>query len=75
MASSGSACTSGALEPSHVLMAMGATHERAQGSLRMTLGDENTAADIEKTIEALVPIYEKLKAMSPLYQEGGKQRV
>ena len=75
LASSGSACTSGSLEPSHVLMAMGATHEQAQGSLRMTLGDENTEADVDKTIEALGPIYDKLKAMSPLYQEGGKTRV
>ncbi len=75
MASSGSACTSGSLEPSHVLMAMGATHEQAQGSLRMSLGDENTEADVARTIEALGPIYEKLKAMSPLYQVGGKSRV
>lgn len=76
MASSGSACTSGSLEPSHVLMAMGATHEQAQGSLRMTLGDENTRQDVKDTIEALGPIYEKLKAMSPLYQtNGGKSYV
>ncbi len=75
MASSGSACTSGSLEPSHVLMAMGATHEQAQGSLRMTLGDENVDDDIVKTIGVLGPIYEKLKAMSPLYQKGGKTLV
>ena len=63
-ASSGSACTSGSLEPSHVLLAMGIPHELAHGSLRMTLGKSNTGEDIEYVLEALPPIVEKLRAMS-----------
>lgn len=63
-ASSGSACTSGSLEPSHVLLAMGIPHELAHGSLRMTLGKSNTEQDIEYVLEALPPIVEKLRAMS-----------
>ena len=63
-ASSGSACTSGSLEPSHVLLAMGIPHELAHGSLRMTLGKSNTEQDIEYVLESLPPIVEKLRAMS-----------
>jgi len=63
-ASSGSACTSGSLEPSHVLLAMGIPHELAHGSLRLTLGKSNTGEDIEYVLEALPPIVEKLRAMS-----------
>jgi cysteine desulfurase len=66
-ASSGSACTSGSLEPSHVLMAMGFAHEVAHGSLRLTLGKENTDEDIETVLEVLPGIIEKLRRMSPLY--------
>jgi cysteine desulfurase len=66
-ASSGSACTSGSLEPSHVLTAMGFRHEDAHGSLRLTLGKENTEADIDYVLEILPPIIEKLRKMSPLY--------
>jgi cysteine desulfurase len=66
-ASSGSACTSGSLEPSHVLMAMGFPHEVAHGSLRLTLGRENTEEDVDYVLEILPGIVEKLKLMSPLY--------
>jgi cysteine desulfurase len=63
-ASSGSACTSGSLEPSHVLLAMGISAEIAHGSLRFSLGRINTREDIDKVIEVLPPIVEKLRAMS-----------
>lgn len=66
-ASSGSACTSGSLEPSHVLMAMGFPHEVAHGSLRLTLGKENSEEDVDYVLELLPGIVEKLRAMSPLY--------
>ncbi|MGD8622972.1 MAG: cysteine desulfurase NifS [Anaerolineae bacterium] len=66
-ASSGSACTSGSLEPSHVLTAMGFSHEVAHGSLRLTLGKENTEADVDFVLEVLPGIVEKLRALSPLY--------
>ncbi len=66
-ASSGSACTSGSLEPSHVLTAMGFSHEVAHGSLRLTLGKENTAEDVEYVLDILPGIIEKLRKMSPLY--------
>lgn len=65
-ASSGSACTSGSLEPSHVLTAMGFDHTTAHGSIRFTLGKENTEADIDYVLEKLPPIVEKLRKMSPL---------
>jgi len=66
-ASSGSACTSGSLDPSHVLLAIGLPHEIAHGSLRLTFGEENTDSDIDYLLEVLPPIIEKLRAMSPLY--------
>jgi cysteine desulfurase len=66
-ASSGSACTSGSLEPSHVLLALGLPHEIAHGSLRMTLGRGTTAADIDTVLEVLPGIVDKLRQMSPLY--------
>lgn len=65
-ASSGSACTSGALEPSHVLLAMGIPHETAHGSLRLTLGRSNTEEDVDDFINMVSPIVERLRAMSPL---------
>ncbi|MDA8213216.1 MAG: cysteine desulfurase NifS [Clostridia bacterium] len=65
-ASSGSACTSGSLDPSHVLLAMGIPHEVAHGSLRLTLGRVNTEADVDYILEVLPPIVERLRAMSPL---------
>jgi cysteine desulfurase len=67
-ASSGSACTSASLEPSHVLIAMGYPHEIAHGSLRLTLGKENTAEDVDYVLDILPGIVEKLRKMSPLYQ-------
>lgn len=67
-ASSGSACTSGSLDPSHVLLAMGLTHEIAHGSLRLTLGRDNTVADVDLVLQELPGIVEHLRAMSPLYQ-------
>jgi cysteine desulfurase len=66
-ASSGSACTSGSLDPSHVLMACGLKHEEAHGSLRMTVGTQTTAEDIDYVISELTPIVDRLRAMSPLY--------
>lgn len=66
-ASSGSACTSGSLDPSHVLLAMGLTHEVAHGSVRMTLSDETTEEDIDRVLEVLPQVAEKLRRMSPLY--------
>jgi len=65
-ASSGSACTSGSLEASHVLLAMGMKHELAHGSLRMTLGRDNTREDIDYVLEVLPSIVHKLRQMSPL---------
>lgn len=65
-ASSGSACTSGSLDPSHVLLAMGLSHEVAHGSLRLSLGRVNTDEDIDYLLETLPPIIERLRAMSPL---------
>lgn len=66
--SSGSACTSGALDPSHVLMALGLTHEIAHGSLRLSLSDFTTEEDIDYVLEKLPVIVERLRAMSPLYE-------
>jgi len=65
--SSGSACTSGSLDPSHVLMALGMKHEQAHGSLRMTLGKDNTEAHIDKVLDTLPGIVNRLREMSPLY--------
>ena len=69
-ASSGSACTSGSLDPSHVLLAIGLDHATAHGSLRLTLGEMNTMDDVNATIEALIPIVKRLRDMSPLYVKG-----
>ena len=68
-ASSGSACTSGSLDPSHVLLAIGLPHEIAHGSLRMTIGDENTMEEMDYVIKQIKEIVEKLRAMSPLYDD------
>ena len=67
--SSGSACTSGSLDPSHVLMSLGLTHEIAHGSLRLSLSDFTTKEDIDYVIEKLPPIVERLRNMSPLYED------
>ena len=65
-ASSGSACTSGSLDPSHVLLALGLTHEVAHGSVRMTLGDNTTDEDIDYVLETLPKVAHRLRAMSPI---------
>ena len=67
-ASSGSACTSGSLDPSHVLLALGLPHEIAHGSVRLTLGDDTTEEDVDYVIEVLKKTAERLRAMSPLYK-------
>ncbi len=67
-ASSGSACTSGSLDPSHVLLAMGLSHEIAHGSLRFSLGRQNTEDEIEVVLKELPKIVDRLRAMSPLYK-------
>ena len=68
-ASSGSACTSGSLDPSHVLLAIGLPHEIAHGSLRLTLSELTTEEEIDHLLEKLPPIVERLRQMSPLYSE------
>ena len=72
-ASSGSACTSGSLDPSHVLLGIGLKHEIAHGSLRLTIGEENTYEEIDYTLDKLCEIVAKLREMSPLYEyiKGG----
>ena len=67
-ASSGSACTSGSLDPSHVLLAIGLPHEIAHGSLRLSLGDFNTKEEVDYVVEKLVTIVDRLRQMSPLYE-------
>lgn len=73
-ASSGSACTSGSLDPSHVLLAIGLPHEIAHGSLRMTLSAENTKEEMDTVVEKLKEIVEKLRSMSPLYEDFIKKQ-
>ena len=72
-ASSGSACTSGSLEPSHVLLAIGLPHEIAHGSLRLTLGDYNTEEEVDYVVEKLTEIVSRLREMSPLYEKVKKE--
>ena len=67
-ASSGSACTSGSLDPSHVLLAIGLPHEIAHGSLRMTIGEETTKEDMDYVVDKIKEIVTKLRKMSPLYE-------
>ena len=71
-ASSGSACTSGSLDPSHVLLAIGLPHEIAHGSLRLSMGVENTKEDVDYVVEKLVMIVQRLRDMSPLYDSLNK---
>lgn len=68
-ASSGSACTSGSLDPSHVLLALGMPHEMAHGSLRLTLSEENTLEEMDTVVEAIKEIVVKLRNMSPLFED------
>ncbi len=72
-ASSGSACTSGSLDPSHVLLAIGLPHEIAHGSLRLTLSDETTKEELDYVIDELKKIVERLRSMSPLYEDFVKK--
>jgi len=69
-ASSGSACTSGSLDPSHVLLAMGLTHEVAHGSLRLTLSEFTTDQEIDYVLDVLPKVVQRLRDMSPLYKKG-----
>ncbi len=68
-ASSGSACTSGSLDPSHVLLAIGLPHEIAHGSLRLTLSEDNTKAEVDFVINQVKAIVERLRSLSPLYDD------
>ncbi len=72
--SSGSACTSGSLDPSHVLLAIGLKHEIAHGSLRLTLSEENTKEEMDIVVEQVKAIVEKLRNMSPLYEDFIKNK-
>ena len=71
-ASTGSACSSASLDPSHVLLATGVPHERAHGSLRLSISSETSAADADYILEVLPPIIKRLRDMSPLYEEALK---
>ena len=73
-ASSGSACTSGSLDPSHVLLAIGLPHEIAHGSLRLTLGADTTKEQIDTTVDAIKEIVAHLRSMSPLYEDFVKNQ-
>ena len=75
--SSGSACTSGSLDPSHVLLGIGLSHEIAHGSLRLTLGDQNTKEEVDYVLEVLPQVVQRLREMSPLFnqEKGGKTYV
>ena len=74
-ASSGSACTSGSLDPSHVLLAIGRPHEIAHGSLRLSLGEENTMAEVDYMLQAIPEVVAYLRHMSPVWRdlESGKK--
>ena len=72
--SSGSACTSGSLDPSHVLLAIGLPHEIAHGSLRLTLSEEITKEDIDYVVDNLKEIVAYIRQMSPLYEDFLKKQ-
>ena len=72
-ASSGSACTSGSLDPSHVLLAIGLPHEIAHGSVRLTLSKDNTMEEVDYVVDSLKQIVERLRGMSPLYEDFVKK--
>lgn len=73
-ASSGSACTSGSLDPSHVLLAIGLPHEIAHGSLRLTLGEENTKEELDYVVDSIKEVVSRLRDMSPLYEDFMKSK-
>ena len=74
-ASSGSACTSGSLDPSHVLLAIGLPHEVAHGSLRLSLDWCNSQEDVDYILEVLPQIIQRLRAMSPLWERIKKENI
>jgi cysteine desulfurase len=73
-ASSGSACTSGLLDPSHVLLACGIPHEYANGSVRLTLNDNNTEEEVDFVVDSLKEIVAKWRSRSPLYEDFMKKQ-
>ena len=73
-ASSGSACTSGSLDPSHVLLAIGLPHEIAHGSLRLTLSEQTTLEDVDYVADSIKAVVERLRSMSPLYEDFVKSQ-
>ena len=73
-ASSGSACTSGSLDPSHVLLSIGLKHEQAHGSLRTTFGEDNTIEEVDYMVSTIAEIVERLRMMSPLYESVMKNK-
>ena len=73
--SSGSACTSGSLDPSHVLLAIGLPHEIAHGSLRLTLSEETTKEEIDFTVDRMKEVIGKIRAMSPFYAKFDRKVV
>ena len=73
-ASSGSACTSGSLDPSHVLLAIGLPHEIAHGSLRMTISEETTKEDLDYTLDQIKEIVNRLRELSPLFEDFVKKQ-
>ncbi|MGM9649706.1 MAG: cysteine desulfurase family protein, partial [Butyricicoccaceae bacterium] len=73
-ASTGSACSTGSLDPSHVLMSIGLPHEIAHGSLRITLGEQNTVEDVDYIIEKVTQVVERLRSMSPVWEDKMKGR-
>ena len=72
--STGSACASGSLDPSHVLLAIGLKHEEAHGSLRFTVSAETTIEDVDYTVDTLKSVVERLRSMSPLYEDFIKEQ-
>ena len=72
--SSGSACTSGSLDPSHVLLAIGRPHDVARGSLRLSLCEWNTDEEVDRILEAVPEVVEYLRSMSPLYEDYIKKQ-
>ena len=72
--STGSACASGSLDPSHVLLAIGLKHEEAHGSLRFTVSAETTLEDVDYTVDTLKSVVERLRSMSPLYEDFVKEQ-